>query len=167
MNEPQRITARELREMGFPIPAEVPDCAVVPVGAIRAADVKVKPSPEDVAEGKITANVTFAIDAPFEWVEVDLPVPEGVDPDVFARDLLEAAETAKFAHDLVKHDRCVTSHCPICDGGLAVCRVCGGAEGSLPTHCPGRRMTREEDQDVLHARRDFRAGKWADGSNRP
>ncbi len=28
---------------------------------------------------------------------------------------------------------------------LFTCAVCGGAEGSLPTHCPGERM-----HDVLH-----------------
>lgn len=33
------------------------------------------------------------------------------------------------------------SSCPFCDGGLAMCTTCGGAEGDLPTHCPGEKMT--------------------------
>lgn len=31
-------------------------------------------------------------------------------------------------------------HCMICDGGLSLCMVCGGAEASMPTDCPGSRM---------------------------
>lgn len=31
--------------------------------------------------------------------------------------------------------------CPICDGGLGLCKVCGGAEGSLTTDCPGFKLT--------------------------
>jgi hypothetical protein len=27
--------------------------------------------------------------------------------------------------------------CQFCDGGLFACTVCDGAEGSLPTDCPG------------------------------
>lgn len=41
-------------------------------------------------------------------------------------------------------------HCPFCDGGLSACTVCGGAEGSLLTHCPGFRLTPEE-QDAIYA----------------
>lgn len=28
----------------------------------------------------------------------------------------------------------------MCEGGLALCKVCGGAEASLPTDCPGYLM---------------------------
>lgn len=30
--------------------------------------------------------------------------------------------------------------CMICDGGLALCITCGGAEASMPTDCPGYHM---------------------------
>lgn len=36
------------------------------------------------------------------------------------------------------------------DDDLSHCRVCGGAEGSLPRMCPERRMT-DEEQDLVYA----------------
>lgn len=40
----------------------------------------------------------------------------------------------------------------ICDPNgevaLALCRVCGGAEASLPSSCPGRRLTDEESDAI-------------------
>lgn len=50
--------------------------------------------------------------------------------------------------------------CMYCDGGLWACTVCGGVEGSMPTHCPGDRM----DDDTLDAVNDelldYRDGQW-------
>jgi hypothetical protein len=46
------------------------------------------------------------------------------------------------------------------EDGLAVCLTCGGAEASLPTDCPGRRMTAEEQDDVQAGVRDYRGGGW-------
>jgi uncharacterized membrane protein YagU involved in acid resistance len=40
--------------------------------------------------------------------------------------------------------RCDTYACFTCIAGLSECVVCWGAENSLPTHCPGRQMTTEE-----------------------
>jgi hypothetical protein len=43
---------------------------------------------------------------------------------------------------------------------LFICAVCRGAEGSLPTECPGERMD-EATQDAVYAgRRDFVGGVW-------
>jgi hypothetical protein len=50
--------------------------------------------------------------------------------------------------------------CPICDGGLSVCSVCGGAEGSMPTECPGFMMSPVEAQAVYKGEIDFRNGAW-------
>ena len=50
--------------------------------------------------------------------------------------------------------------CNICDGGLAFCKVCRGAEASLPTECPGRRMTDREEELVTSGRIDFVNGQW-------
>lgn len=69
-------------------------------------------------------------------------------------------------HKLAKHENCTRPHCNICDGGLAFCEVCKGAEGSLPTECPGRVMTDEEEADVYAAKIDFKGGRWIEGSNR-
>lgn len=46
------------------------------------------------------------------------------------------------------------------EDGLAHCKVCNGGEGSLPSECPGRRMTDDEEADVYAGKRDFRQGQW-------
>jgi len=48
--------------------------------------------------------------------------------------------------------------CNICDGGLSLCTVCGGAEGSLPTDCPGSRMSAELSESVYAGLADYRDG---------
>ena len=52
--------------------------------------------------------------------------------------------------------------CPVCEGGLAMCDTCGGAEGSMPTDCPQRPMTLEEWEAVYRDEIDFRVrlGGW-------
>lgn len=40
--------------------------------------------------------------------------------------------------------------CHLCHGGLAVCTVCGGMEGSLPSECPGASMPGDV-QDAVYA----------------
>lgn len=51
-------------------------------------------------------------------------------------------------------------HCPLCDGGLSWCSVCGGAEGSMPTDCPGYRLDPDTLDAVYNKRRDFKNGEW-------
>ncbi len=46
------------------------------------------------------------------------------------------------------------------DDDLAHCKVCGGAEGSLPTHCPGTRMTPLQERGVQDGTAEFMGGKW-------
>lgn len=46
------------------------------------------------------------------------------------------------------------------EDGLASCLVCGGGESSLPTHCPGRRMTADEQDAVSAGRLQFKCGRW-------
>lgn len=50
--------------------------------------------------------------------------------------------------------------CNYCDGGLASCDVCGGAEASLPTHCPGKPMSHQEQDEVAAGVLDFVDGQW-------
>lgn len=52
------------------------------------------------------------------------------------------------------------TYCIYCDGGLSSCTVCGGAEGSLPTECPGRLMTPEEQDQVYQGPLDFSNCEW-------
>lgn len=51
----------------------------------------------------------------------------------------------------VYHDR---------EDGLAHCKVCNGAEGSLPTQCPQRKMTEVEADAVYAAQLDYRDNHW-------
>jgi len=46
------------------------------------------------------------------------------------------------------------------EDGLAHCLVCGGAEGSLPTHCPGERMPAELQDAVYAGQVDYVCGHW-------
>ena len=44
--------------------------------------------------------------------------------------------------------------------GLQHCKVCNGGEGSLPSECPGRKMTADEGDAVMGARLNFSNRKW-------
>ena len=63
-------------------------------------------------------------------------------------------------HKPVKHDNCNELGCPICDGGLFVCEVCGLIEGSLTTDCSGEESFLEYNQDVYNGLIDFKDGVW-------
>lgn len=49
--------------------------------------------------------------------------------------------------------------CAVCSG-LSICKVCNGAEASLPKECPGVRMTADQEDQVQAGKLDFRDGKW-------
>jgi hypothetical protein len=70
-------------------------------------------------------------------------------------------------HKPLKHVNCQKPYCGICEGGLIICTVCGGAEGSLPTECPGRQMTEQEADAVYAGRLDFVHGAWSYEVARP
>lgn len=55
--------------------------------------------------------------------------------------------------------------CMFCNGGLGLCVTCGGAEGSLPTECPGEQMTSRAQDEVYNGRLDFRGGQWTSSSS--
>lgn len=63
-------------------------------------------------------------------------------------------------HTKYKHVDCDLSYCMFCEGGLFSCTVCGGAEASLPTDCPGVRMGRWAQDEVQAGRLNFREGQW-------
>jgi len=46
--------------------------------------------------------------------------------------------------------------CQFCDGGLFACTICRGMEGSLPTDCPGVKMTQEQQDQVYAGQIDYR-----------
>lgn len=43
---------------------------------------------------------------------------------------------------------------------LEYCCVCGGYEGGLPTHCPGKHMDSIQTDAVYQGKLDFRGGEW-------
>lgn len=62
------------------------------------------------------------------------------------------------SHACMRRD---SSRCPICDGGLAYCTVCKGAEGSLTTDCCGRPLTAIEEAEICRLGGvDFIGGQW-------
>lgn len=64
-------------------------------------------------------------------------------------------------HIFIEHTNCLEpGTCPICDGGLAVCRVCGLLEGSLTTDCPGYLCWAEKNDDIYQGKIDFVNGHW-------
>lgn len=56
---------------------------------------------------------------------------------------------------------CNEGDCGICNGGLALCEVCHGAEGSLTTDCCGRPITELEEYMIYNLGvLDFVNGQW-------
>lgn len=54
--------------------------------------------------------------------------------------------------------KCSAERCYVCDGGLSLCDVCGGFEGSILPTCPGQKLTAAE-HDKNYA--DYCAGRGA------
>lgn len=52
------------------------------------------------------------------------------------------------------------SKCPICEDGLAVCKVCNGAEGQLTKECCGRALRSDTLDAIYDHFIDFVDGKW-------
>lgn len=72
-------------------------------------------------------------------------------------------------HVFLEPAECSQTHtvdkiCAICDGGLGLCKVCGGCEGSLPTECPGERMGSALQDAISGGLLDFDCGVWYIGS---
>lgn len=64
-------------------------------------------------------------------------------------------------HTLFKCEQpCEKLHCMFCDGGLASCTICNGAEASLPTDCPGEPISDADQRDIMTGELDYRAGEW-------
>lgn len=62
----------------------------------------------------------------------------------------------RFPRHHLAHCEDSECRCGICEGGLALCTTCGGAEGSLPTDCPGERMHELVENEVYAGNLDYR-----------
>lgn len=58
---------------------------------------------------------------------------------------------------------CGEETCFVCNGGLAWCTVCGGAEASMPTECPGVKMTQYQQDLVQAGVLDYVERGWRSG----
>jgi len=65
-------------------------------------------------------------------------------------------------HTRTVHANCRAYLCSICEGGLFLCSVCGLAEASLTTDCPGTRVPSQRVGEILHGRLDYAGGAWFD-----
>lgn len=63
-------------------------------------------------------------------------------------------------HVRVQHNHCELANCPICDGGLFICRICNGAEGTLTADCPGIIINQEQQNQIYQGKLDYVNGKW-------
>jgi hypothetical protein len=63
-------------------------------------------------------------------------------------------------HKYIEHKDCIEPNCYICDGGLAVCEVCSGAEGSLTTECCGKKLSFEQQNQIYAGILDFKNNNW-------
>ena len=62
-------------------------------------------------------------------------------------------------HIFEKHINCTDPHCNVCEGGLAICTVCGLVEGSLTTDCSGH-LVLDKVGSIYLGKLDYRDGKW-------
>ncbi len=63
-------------------------------------------------------------------------------------------------HKAVIHINCQETHCPVCDGGLYICEVCGLIEGSLTTDCPGVESWCNKNELIYKGLLDYKNGEW-------
>lgn len=64
-------------------------------------------------------------------------------------------------HKFEQHNPCSSEgHCRICDGGLAVCTVCWGAEGTLTLECPRVKVPMPMQDLVYAGKLDYENGTW-------
>lgn len=71
-------------------------------------------------------------------------------------------ETERTASVVLNHTwhKCDEADCLVCNGGLKWCTVCGGAEITLPRHCPDRALTEEERALIECGELQYFNGKW-------
>lgn len=79
---------------------------------------------------------------------------------VIAEYATKKVETCASDHIWFKCD-CTKMYCQFRDGGLRLCTVCNGFEGTLTSHCPKTRMTEgQEDAVYKKGTLDFYEGTW-------
>lgn len=94
-----------------------------------------------------------------QMTEYEKFVARAVEINKYAATALSDSDSRHRAEEC----NCGRPGCMFCDGGLFVCTVCLGMEGSLPTFCPGTKMTLEQRNSVYDGELDFQDGHWVAG----
>lgn len=71
----------------------------------------------------------------------------------------------KREHTWEVHKNCDRLGCPICEGGLSVCTVCGLVEGCLTTDCPRIESYSKYSDDIYTGKIDFIDGEWVESTS--
>jgi hypothetical protein len=66
-----------------------------------------------------------------------------------------------ITHVFLEHNDCNILTCPVCIDGICHCTLCGGTENSLPSECPGKQMTTDQEIQVYNDAIDYKNGKWS------
>lgn len=69
------------------------------------------------------------------------------------------------AHVYEKHANCKRMYCMVCEGGLAICSVCGCLEGSLAAECPGFNCWVSHGEAIYQGYIDYFNGAWHEGAS--
>ncbi len=101
------------------------------------------------------------------------PFPPGHQIDRILSNFADQINTARSTnkHFLREPENCTcsdTTACRmICDGGLALCALCGHLEGSLTTDCPATQTYSTYGDLVYAGSIDYREGAWIEGVSSP
>jgi len=123
-------------------------------------------------------DMEYSLAGKLEQEIKDLCLTKGINcPEIkpFARStelqliLTALKETARPKHDFKTSEdcNCTEAGCMICDGGLALCKVCGLLEGALTTDCPGHKVPYCMGEMIYGGLLDYREaeGGWAAAKN--
>jgi hypothetical protein len=64
------VTAAELRAIGVPVPAHIPDCGWIPRGSMQMKSATPTSTPEEISQGVLSMNLETIFTQPFRWIEL-------------------------------------------------------------------------------------------------
>lgn len=67
------ISANEIRQMGYPLPEHIPDCATIPRNSI-CIEVYSRANEQDVAAGKLRMGFSLSFSKPFTWLDATIDI---------------------------------------------------------------------------------------------
>lgn len=75
-----RISAQEIRAMGFSIDPTIPDCATIARKSMRIINASPVPATADKASRTMTLSLAVELTEPFEWVTLNVPLDDEPTP---------------------------------------------------------------------------------------